>query len=207
MTFAWPHEHRLAFCLVLGIEDATAEGAPTADLKYGLRAAFPRIAELLAEYSVKATLRVSAALLEGEELLRDFIATRGHEAFLTGADAQRNRYRFVGAADDLPQFIEGQIQLPLLEDCGDRRFLDAPALTPDAWLQYAIDSFDLLYAESEHSPRMFGLPLHAHIIGRPGRINALEQLLQYASSHEDVWIATGGEIAAYFDAHPQDANA
>ncbi len=207
MTFAWPNQHRMAFCLVLSIDDAPAEGASTADLQYGLRAAFPRIAELLGEYSIKATFRVSSTLLESEEILRDFIAERGHEAFLSGADAQRNRYRFAGATDDLPQLSEGQVHVPLLEDCGDLRFREAPALTPDAWLQYAIDSFDVLYAESEHSPRMYALPLHVHVIGRPGRINALEQMLQYVSSRDDVWIATGVEIAAYFEAYPQEENA
>ena len=207
MSFVWPDNHRLAFCLVLSIEDATADSASTADLQYGLRAAFPRIAELLGEYSVKATFRVSAELLDSEELLRDFIASRRHEAYFTGVGAQRTPYRFAAAMDDRPHSSEGQIYLPLLEDCSDQRFLGAPALTPDAWLQYAIDSFDVLYAESEHTPQMFAVPLHAHIIGRPGRINALEQLLQYVSSREDIWIATGGEIAAYFDVHQQETHA
>lgn len=113
-------------------------------------------------------------------------------------------YRLSESTDDAPAWtaVDGQprVQLPLAADLSDQNFLRAPALTPDHWLQYAIDSFDTLYAEGDTGARMMSLLLHPQIIGRPGRIHALEQFLQYATSKDAVWIATGGQIAAHFAA-------
>jgi allantoinase len=47
---------------------------------------------------------------------------------------------------------------------------------------------------------MMSLGLHLRIIGRPGRIGALRQFLQYVSTHDDVWIATRLQIAQHFAA-------
>jgi hypothetical protein len=47
---------------------------------------------------------------------------------------------------------------------------------------------------------MMSLGLHLRIIGRPGRIGALEQLLSLFAGRDDVWIATREEIARAFAA-------
>ena len=39
------------------------------------------------------------------------------------------------------------------------------------------------------------MPLHPFVIGQPHRIAALHDVLQYVTSHSDVWLATAGEIA------------
>jgi allantoinase len=36
------------------------------------------------------------------------------------------------------------------------------------------------------------------IIGRPGRIWALEEFFRHARAHQDVWVATRYEIAQHF---------
>lgn len=253
MSYPWPQGHRFAFSLVIAVEDADTLGPPVAgasatDLQYGLRAGFPRIADLLIEYPVKGTFLLDPELLERESLLGEFIQQRAHEAavhaHLPGEVSDRSawlrlaserverasgkppagwrsrgaattglhqllieggfRYEMDDRSDDEPSWHafgdQRLISLPLATDCSDQRFLDAPALTPDAWLQYAIDTFDVLYAESENAPRMMSLLVHAHIIGRPGRITALEQILQYASSKDDVLMATRADIAEHFAA-------
>ncbi len=88
--------------------------------------------------------------------------------------------------------------VPYALDSNDMKFWTSPSLTPDAWLQYAIDTFDVLYDEGAEQPRMMSLGLHLRIIGRPGRIHALEQFLQYATSKADVWITTRQKIAEHF---------
>jgi allantoinase len=88
--------------------------------------------------------------------------------------------------------------VPYALDSNDMKFWTAPALTPDAWLQYAIDTFNELYAEGEQQPRMMSLGLHLRIIGRPGRIGALRQFLEFVRSHDDVWVASRLEIARHF---------
>ena len=44
------------------------------------------------------------------------------------------------------------------------------------------------------------LGLHLRIIGRPGRIGALEGFLQHVRSHSDVWVTSRAKIAAAFAA-------
>jgi peptidoglycan/xylan/chitin deacetylase (PgdA/CDA1 family) len=90
------------------------------------------------------------------------------------------------------------VVLPYAIDSNDMKIWQAPAITPRAWLQYATDTFDWLYAEGASRPRMMSLGVHLRIIGRPGRIGAYEQFLRHVASHRDVWIATRRDIAAHF---------
>jgi peptidoglycan-N-acetylglucosamine deacetylase len=46
---------------------------------------------------------------------------------------------------------------------------------------------------------LFMLTMHPQIIGRPGRLLMLEELLVWLKSHSDVWIATAGEVADVVD--------
>lgn len=86
------------------------------------------------------------------------------------------------------------VDLPLTPDADDLAMAPWPA--SDAWLQHLIDSFDTLHDEATPGePRLLGLTLHPQIIGRPGRIKALEQFLSYARQQEGVWCAPGGAIA------------
>ena len=56
------------------------------------------------------------------------------------------------------------------------------------------------------------LRLQPEVIGTPGRIGLLRELLAHVRGHDDVWVATGGEIAAWWRArgvpndpgHPAD---
>jgi peptidoglycan/xylan/chitin deacetylase (PgdA/CDA1 family) len=90
--------------------------------------------------------------------------------------------------------------LPYALDSNDMKFWSAPGLTPQAWLQYARDTFDWLYAEGAQRDRvMMSLGVHARIIGRPGRIGAYEQFVRYAASTSNVWITTRQDIAASSD--------
>jgi hypothetical protein len=45
---------------------------------------------------------------------------------------------------------------------------------------------------------MMSLGLHLRIIGRPGRIAALEKFVCYVESKKDVWCATRLQIAQHF---------
>lgn len=92
------------------------------------------------------------------------------------------------------------VVLPYALDSNDMKMWNAPSLTPRAWCEYAIDTFDWLLKESEARPRMMSLGVHLRIIGRPGRIGALEQFLQHVAEHADqkVWVARRCDIASHF---------
>ena len=89
--------------------------------------------------------------------------------------------------------------VPYAIDSNDMKMWVDPALTPDAWLDYARRSFDWLLAEArEEGPRIMSLGLHLRIVGRPGRIWALRDFLDYVAGHDDVWITTRRAIAERF---------
>lgn len=92
------------------------------------------------------------------------------------------------------------VVLPYALDSNDMKMWNAPSLTPRAWCEYAIDTFDWLLKESEARPRMMSLGVHLRIIGRPGRIGALERFLQHVAAHADqkVWVARRCDIASHF---------
>ncbi len=93
---------------------------------------------------------------------------------------------------------EPMVIVPYALDSNDMKMWVAPSLTPDAWLKYAIDTFDVLYEEGAEQPRMMSLGLHLRIIGRPGRIGALEAFLKYVSEKPGVWFTTRQQIAETF---------
>ena len=39
---------------------------------------------------------------------------------------------------------------------------------------------------------------HPQVIGSPGRIKILDHLLQHITAKDDVWVATGSEIADWY---------
>lgn len=104
---------------------------------------------------------------------------------------------------DLVETREGPkplVIMPYALDSNDMKFWLAPGYTPQQWLDYAIDTFDRLYDEGAEAPRMMSLGLHLRIIGRPGRIGALEKFIAYVQSKPDVWCASRLEIAQAFAA-------
>jgi len=91
--------------------------------------------------------------------------------------------------------------VPYALDSNDMKMWVAPSYTPEAWLKYAKDTFDVLYEEGAEQPRMMSIGLHLRIIGRPGRIWALEAFLNYVRSKEGVWFATRQDIAEHFQSN------
>lgn len=116
-------------------------------------------------------------------------------------------YHMDDYSDDQPFWdsVDGRpiLILPYAIDSNDMKMWTAPAFMPSDWLQYAVDSFDWLYLEGAHHPRMMSLGVHLRIIGRPGRIGYFEKFLDHVLRHDDVWITTRLEIAkAWAERHP-----
>jgi len=69
------------------------------------------------------------------------------------------------------------------------------------------DTFDVLYAEGDpnglNQPNMMSIGMHCRLLGRPGRIIALQKFLDYIQSHERVWICRRIDIARHWkQTHP-----
>lgn len=111
--------------------------------------------------------------------------------------------------DDLPYWkrVSGRDQLimPYTLDANDMRFATPQGFNSgDQFEAYLRDSFDALYAEGlGGAPKMMSIGLHCRLIGRPGRVRALERFLDYVRGLPDVWIATREQIADHWEAtHP-----
>lgn len=113
-------------------------------------------------------------------------------------------YHMDDLSDDLPRWedVEGGgrlVVVPYALDTNDMKFWTAPAYGPSDWLDYARRSLDWLCAEAEEEgPRMMSVGLHLRVIGRPGRIGALDAFLADAASRGEVWFAQRGDIARRF---------
>jgi peptidoglycan/xylan/chitin deacetylase (PgdA/CDA1 family) len=71
------------------------------------------------------------------------------------------------------------------------------------FLDYLKDTFDCLYSEGVHAPKMMSVALHTRIIGRPGRFMALQRFVDYALAHQKVWVARRIDIARHWmTVHP-----
>lgn len=99
---------------------------------------------------------------------------------------------------------QAQLIVPYTLDANDMRFASAQGFNAgDQFFNYLKDSFDVLYAEGEHTPRMMSVGLHCRLVGRPGRIQALTRFLDYISSHDDVWVTRRIDIANHWHTfHP-----
>ena len=112
-------------------------------------------------------------------------------------------------ADDLPYWMEfgrrDQLIVPYTLDCNDMRFATPQGFNSGTqFFDYLKASFDALYREGlEGAPKMMSVGLHCRLIGRPGRVEALRQFIEYAQSYDDVWFATREQIAEHWaTVHP-----
>jgi allantoinase len=88
--------------------------------------------------------------------------------------------------------------VPYQLDNNDMKMWTDPAMTPHQWLDYAKANFDQIYREGlAGNPKMMSLGLHLRIIGRPGRLWALEEFFRHVRAHEGIWIATRHQIAQH----------
>jgi len=118
------------------------------------------------------------------------------------------RYHMDDLSDDEPFWDHHASQpiivMPYQIDNNDMKMWSDRAHTPADWLQYAIDNFDWMLREGAHEVNMMSIGLHLRIIGRSGRIWALERFLEHVASARErdhgPWIATRLQIAEHFAA-------
>jgi allantoinase len=119
--------------------------------------------------------------------------------------------------DDLPFWMKvkktngdvaSQLIVPYTLDCNDMRFsLPQGYSHADPFFQYLKDTFDALYAEGDparlNAPKMMSVGMHCRLLGRPGRIVALQNFLDHIASHDHVWVARRIDIANHWrEVHP-----
>jgi allantoinase len=119
--------------------------------------------------------------------------------------------------DDLPFWMKVRksdgnvvphLVVPYTLDANDMRFsLPQGFAQADDFFIYLRDSFDALYAEGDPNgldrPKMMSVGMHCRLLGRPGRIVALQRFLDHVQQHERVWVCRRIDIARHWKhVHP-----
>lgn len=117
--------------------------------------------------------------------------------------------------DDLPFWMKlkktdgrdtHQLIVPYTLDCNDMRFALPQGFShADPFFQYLKDSFDALYTEGDpfglDRPKMMSIGMHCRLLGKPGRITALQRFLDHIEQHDHVWVAQRIDIARHWKQH------
>jgi len=119
--------------------------------------------------------------------------------------------------DDLPFWmpvaksngeVVQQLIVPYAMDTNDMRFCLPQGFSQgDDFFTYLRDAFDVLYAEGDPNsldrPKMLSIGMHCRLLGRPGRMRALQKFLDHIQAHEHVWVCRRIDIARHWRAtHP-----
>ena len=119
--------------------------------------------------------------------------------------------------DDLPFWMQvrktdgsvvPQLVVPYTLDTNDMRFSSAQCFAQgDDFTIYLKDAFDVLYAEGDphgaNAPKMLSIGMHCRLLGRPGRMRALQKFLDHVQGHNQVWICRRLDIARHWrQVHP-----
>jgi len=142
---------------------------------------------------------------------RDSPTTRRLVADFGGFEYDSDYY-----GDDLPFWLQVRktdgtlaphLVVPYTLDVNDMRFsLPQGFSQGEDFFTYLRDSFDVLYAEGSETPSMMSIGMHCRLLGRPGRMRALQKFLDHVQAHDKVWVARRIDIARHWKArHPFDA--
>jgi allantoinase len=68
----------------------------------------------------------------------------------------------------------------------------------EAFARMIRDQFDVLYEDGAKTGRVMAISLHPFLIGHPHRSKYFANALAHVTSRQDVWLATGSEIADWY---------
>jgi peptidoglycan/xylan/chitin deacetylase (PgdA/CDA1 family) len=104
--------------------------------------------------------------------------------------------------DDLPYFVEASgrrhLVMPYAFDTNDMHFQHTQRFRGSDFADYIIGAYDWLVREGARAPKMMSVGLHLRMIGRPGRIGALETILRHVTQGNSAWIAPRVAIARHW---------
>jgi putative urate catabolism protein len=169
-------------------------------------------------------------IAQATQLLKELCGEAWTGGWYTGRDSPNTRRLVVEQGgcdydsdyygDDLPFWLQVKksdgllvphLVVPYSLDTNDMRCVQAQGFnTGEHFYTYLRDCFDALYAEGnpegEDRPKMMSIGMHCRLLGKPGRIGALQRFLDHVQSRPDVWICRRIDIARHWRAtHPFDA--
>ena len=109
-------------------------------------------------------------------------------------------------SDDLPFHVEvsgkKHLVIPYAFDTNDMHYQQGfhRFVTARDFAEYTTDAFDTLWAEGQKHRKMMSIGLHLRMVGRPGRIAALDRIVSHMNRQGGVWFATRRQIAEHWRA-------
>ena len=90
------------------------------------------------------------------------------------------------------------VSIPYSLELNDSITVAVSKVEPRRWGDMIKRSFDRLYKEGEKSGTVMCVPVHGYQVAQPHRLGAFEEAIDYITGHDDVWVATGREIAQWY---------
>ncbi len=107
--------------------------------------------------------------------------------------------------DELPYYVtlagRPQLVVPYTLTNNDLKWGTGNFGTGEDFFVYLRESFDVLYAEGQTTPKMMNVGMHMRLLGHPGRASGLIRFLDYARAKPGVWICKRNEIADHWLRH------
>jgi len=105
--------------------------------------------------------------------------------------------------DDQPVWIKTRrgriLSLPYPQEVNDIPMIAIHHGTAPAFAQMIVDNFDEMLEHSRSQALVFGIALHAFLVGQPFRLRHLRRAFEHVVSHRrGIWLATSGAIARSF---------
>jgi len=90
------------------------------------------------------------------------------------------------------------ISVPYSVEMNDFTLFTGARVTPRRFRDLQKAFFDQLLEEGAEQGSVMCIPTHPFLVGQPFRIDAFAEALDYITSHDEVWVTTGREIAEYY---------
>jgi allantoinase len=108
--------------------------------------------------------------------------------------------------DDQPVWLRTRrghiLSVPYPHEVNDIPMVALHHGTAPAFAEMIVDTFDEMLAQSAEQPLVYGIALHAFLVGQPFRLRHLRRALEHVCRHRDrIWLATTGQIAEHFARH------
>jgi allantoinase len=105
--------------------------------------------------------------------------------------------------DDQPVWLRTRrghiLSVPYPHEVNDIPMIAIHHGTAPAFADMIVDTFDEMLAQSAGPSLVYGIALHAFLVGQPYRLRHLRRALEHIARHRDrVWLATTGQIARHF---------
>jgi allantoinase len=171
---------------------------------------------VLPEAEERALIEEATAIIERHEGRRPsgWLGPWISESRVTPDLLQEAGYRYVldWCADDQPIWMKTRngrlLAVPYPQEINDIPAIVARKVEGDVFADMIVDGFEEMLrqsgGQSENQPLVFGIALHAYIVGQPHRLRHLRRALSHiAARRDDIWLTHAGAIAGHALALPE----